>query len=53
MLDNVLKYVHLLTGVVRDDSVDVAWTFVRLLYVIGEKGVRGIDGARHSLFFEK
>ena len=29
-----IKYVHLLTGVVRDDNVDDAWAFV---YGIGEK----------------
>ena len=32
-----IKYVHLLTGVVRDDNVDDAWVFVCSLYGIGEK----------------
>ena len=45
-----IKNVHLLTRVVRDDNVDDAWTFVCSLYGIGEKDVRGIDDARHSLF---
>ena len=45
-----IKYVHLLTGVVRDDNVDDDWSFVCSLYGIGEKDVRGIDYARHSLF---
>ena len=45
-----IKYAHLLTGVVRDDNVDNAWAFVCSLYPIEEKDVRGIDGARHSLF---
>ena len=45
-----IKYVHLLTGVVRDDNVDDALAYVCSLYGIGEKDVRGIDDARHSLF---
>ena len=45
-----IKYAHILTGVVRDDNVDGAWAFVCSLYGIGEKNVRGIDDARHSLF---
>ena len=45
-----IKYAHLLTGVVRDDNNDDAWAFVCSLYRIGEKDIRGIDGARHSLF---
>ena len=44
------RYVHLLTGVVRDDNVDDAWASVCPLYGIAEKGVRGIDDAWHSLF---
>ena len=47
-----IKYAYLLTGVVRDDDVDVAWAFVGSLYGIEEKGVRGIDDARHSLFLK-
>ena len=45
-----LKYVHLLNGVVRDDTVDYAWVFVCALYGIGKKDVRDIDDARHRLF---
>ena len=45
-----IKYAHLLTGVVRDDNVDNRWAFVCSLYGFGGKNVRGIDGARHSLF---
>ena len=47
-----IKYAHLLTGEVRDANVDGAWAFVCSLYGIGEKDVRGIDDARHSLFCE-
>ena len=39
----LIKYAHLLTGVVRDDNVDDAWAFVCSLYGIREKDVRGID----------
>ena len=45
-----IKYVHRLTGVVRDGNVGDAWAFICSLYGIGEKDVRGIDDARHSLF---
>ena len=45
-----MKYAHLLTGVVRDDNVDGALAFVCSFYGIGEKDVRGIDDARHSIF---
>ena len=45
-----IKDAHLLTGVERDDNVDDAWVFVCSLYGMGEKDVRGIDGARHSIF---
>ena len=45
-----IKYAHPLTGVVRDDNVDDARVFVCSLYGILEKGVRGIDDARHSIF---
>ena len=41
---------HLLTGVVRGDNVEDASAFVCSFYVIGEKDVRGIDDARHSIF---
>ena len=44
-----IKYVHLLTGVVRDDNVDDASVFVCSLYGIGEKDVRCIDDARHII----
>ena len=47
------KYAHLLTYVVRYDNVDDAWTFVCSLHGIGEKDVRGINDARHILFFVK
>ena len=30
----LIKYAHLLTGVVRDDNVDDVWAFVCLLYGI-------------------
>ena len=45
-----IKYVNLLTGVVRDDNVDDDWAFVCSVYGIGEKDVRGKDDARHSFF---
>ena len=45
-----IKYARHLIGVVRNDNVDDAWAFVCSLYGIGEKDVRGIDDARHSLF---
>ena len=44
-----IKYAHLRTGLVRNDNVHYAWTFVWSLYEIREKGVRGIGDARHSL----
>ena len=47
-----IKYANLLTGVVTDDNVDDAWTFVCSLYGIREKDGRGIDEASHSLFCE-
>ena len=45
-----IKYAHRFTGEVRCYNVDDAWVFVCLLHKIGEKNVRGIDDARHSLF---
>ena len=45
-----IKHAHLLTGIERDNSVDETCAFVVWLYGIGEKDVRGIDDARHSLF---
>ena len=45
----IIKYAHLLTAVVRDDVVDDALAFVCSLYGIGEKDVRGINHASHSL----
>ena len=45
-----IKYAHLLTGIVRDGSIDDAWAFVCSLYGIDENGVRGIDDASHSRF---
>ena len=46
----LIKYAHLLTGVVRNDNVDDTWAFACSLCGIGEKDVRGIDDARHSHF---
>ena len=45
-----IKYANLLTGIVRNDNFDDAWAFLCSLYGIGEKGVRSICDARHSLF---
>ena len=41
---------NFLTGVGKDGNVDAAEKFVWLLYGIEEKGVNGIENARHSLF---
>ena len=48
MLENVHKYAHLLTEVVRDDKIDDAWFFMFVTWD-WRKYVRGIDNARHSL----
>ena len=45
-----IKYANFLTVALRDDNVDNMKAFVCSLYGIGEKDVRGIDDARHSLF---
>ena len=44
-----LKYPNLLTVVGRDDNVNAAEKFARLFHGIEEKGVKGIDNARHSI----
>ena len=45
----LIKYAHLLTGVVRDNNVDDAWAFVCSLYGIRERDVGGIDDARQII----
>ena len=48
-----IKYPHLLISIGRDDTVrsgENAEKFVCASYGIEEKGVKGIDDARHSLF---
>ena len=45
-----IKNAHLLTGIVRDDNIDVDCAFVCLVYGIGENDVRDIRYARHSHF---
>ena len=43
-----IKYPHLLTGVGRGDNIEAAEKFICLLYGFEERGIRGIDIARHS-----